>query len=108
MVARTSSSGNGSVTFSAPPNFGTFVLRAYAVDGPRALYGSAETELIVRRSLSLTASLPRFSRVGDAFEAGVLVTAAGLAPGDTIVANVTLSGATVGPLVLLANASSQV
>ena len=84
------------------------MLRAYAVDGARALYGSAETELIVRRSLSLTASLPRFSRVGDAFEAGVLVTAAGLAPGDTIVANVTLSGATVGPLVLLANASSQV
>lgn len=40
----------------------------------RARFGSAETEVIVRRQLSLIPSAPRFVRVGDIFEAGVIVT----------------------------------
>lgn len=33
-------------------------------------YGQAEAQLVVRRTLSLTASLPRIVRVGDAFMVG--------------------------------------
>lgn len=44
------------------------------------MFGTAESKIIVRRTLSLTASLPRFARVGDTFEAGVLVTVQGACP----------------------------
>lgn len=40
-------------------------------------FGSVETELIVRRTVSLTPSAPRFARVGDIFEAGAVVTVSG-------------------------------
>ena len=43
----------------------------------RARFGSVETEVIVRRQLSLIPSAPRFVRVGDIFEAGVIVTVSG-------------------------------
>lgn len=49
--------------------------RAYAAHPSTVRYGSAESALVVRRPLSLTASLPRFARVGDTFQAGVLITA---------------------------------
>jgi uncharacterized protein YfaS (alpha-2-macroglobulin family) len=49
-----------------------------------ARYGSAETSLVVRRSLSLTAAVPRFVRVTDTFEAGVVVTV-GSAPASVTV-----------------------
>lgn len=48
--------------------------RAYATVGSESKYGSTETKLVVRRTVSLTPSLPRIARSGDAFEAGVLVT----------------------------------
>lgn len=44
---------------------------------PSLEFGSAETEVIVRRTISLTASIPRFARVGDTFEGGTLVTVQG-------------------------------
>jgi len=81
VAIRTAADGSGSVMFNAPPNLGTFVVRAYAVDGARALYGSSESKVVVRRVLSLTPSVPRFVRVGDKFEAGVIVTATALEPG---------------------------
>jgi hypothetical protein len=62
------------VTFTAPPNLGTFVVRAYATVGASGRYGSGEGRLVVRRTLSLTPSVPRFVRVGDTFEAGAVVT----------------------------------
>lgn len=40
-------------------------------------FGSTQTEVIVRRMVSLTPSAPRFARVGDIFEAGAVVTVAG-------------------------------
>lgn len=55
------------------------MLRAYAVaqvGGRQASYGQAETSVVVRRKLSLTASMPRVVRMGDEFQAGVIVTAA--------------------------------
>ncbi|CAD7694684.1 unnamed protein product, partial [Ostreobium quekettii] len=68
--------GSAAVDFTAPDNLGTFVVRAYAVtDTPR--FGSAEMEVIIRRKLSITPSAPRIVRVGDAFEAGVIVTISG-------------------------------
>lgn len=40
-------------------------------------FGSVQTEVIVRRQISLTPSVPRFVRVGDGFEAGIIVTVSG-------------------------------
>lgn len=47
------------------------------VPSDKARFGSVETEVIVRRQLSLTPSAPRFVRVGDDFEAGVIATVSG-------------------------------
>eukprot|EP01025_Chloroclados_australasicus_P057173 TRINITY_DN7117_c0_g1_i1.p1 TRINITY_DN7117_c0_g1~~TRINITY_DN7117_c0_g1_i1.p1 ORF type:complete len:972 (+),score=161.07 TRINITY_DN7117_c0_g1_i1:368-2917(+) len=75
-VLRTSNNGKGQATFTAPPNLGTFVVRAYATTKDVQL-GQAETELIVRRGVSLTAALPRGVRMGDTFEAGAVITVTG-------------------------------
>eukprot|EP00798_Chlamydomonas_sp_ICE-L_P016462 gene16462-22683_t len=76
-VFSTTINGTGSATYTTPDKFGTYIVRAYAADGGRALYGAAESSMIVRRNLSLTPSVPRFVRVGDEFEAGVIVTMSG-------------------------------
>uniref|UniRef100_A0A7S3VJT0 Alpha-2-macroglobulin domain-containing protein n=1 Tax=Dunaliella tertiolecta TaxID=3047 RepID=A0A7S3VJT0_DUNTE len=77
-VVRTTTNGTGTATFTIPSKLGTYVIRAYAVakaGGQEAKYGQAERELVVRRKLSLSASLPRIVRMGDTFLAGVIVTA---------------------------------
>ncbi|MEW5301344.1 MAG: hypothetical protein WDW36_004208 [Sanguina aurantia] len=66
--------GVGELTFTAPSNLGTFVVRAYVTQGSTASYGSSESSLIVRTPLALTPALPRMVRVGDNFSAGVIVT----------------------------------
>ncbi|PNG99586.1 hypothetical protein TSOC_014631, partial [Tetrabaena socialis] len=76
--------GRAVVNFTAPPNLGTFAIRAYVAAGSIAKYGSAETKVVVRRLLSLTPSVPRFVRVGDSFEAGAVVTV-GSAPATVTV-----------------------
>ncbi|GFH18397.1 A2M domain-containing protein, partial [Haematococcus lacustris] len=76
---RTTADGQGIATFTAPANLGTFVVRAYAVSKGGQALGSAEGQLVVRRSVSITASLPRAVRINDTFQAGVLVTAPGYA-----------------------------
>ncbi|CAD7704606.1 unnamed protein product [Ostreobium quekettii] len=68
----TEADGMGRVNFTAPPNLGTFVVRAYAVTD-KAQHGGGEAEVIVRLPLSLTPSVPRIVRVGDEFEAGMIV-----------------------------------
>eukprot|EP00210_Caulerpa_lentillifera_P001088 g1049.t1 len=85
--------------FTAPPNLGTFIIRAYAASGS-GLFGSAETEVIVRREVSLTPSVPRFARVGDVFEAGAVVTASG----STIVP-ISLTASAEGPLEFIGESS---
>ncbi|GFH16882.1 A2M domain-containing protein, partial [Haematococcus lacustris] len=76
---RTAADGQGIATFTASANLGTFVVRAYAVSKGGQALGSAEGQLVVRRSVSITASLPRAVRINDTFQAGVLVTAPGYA-----------------------------
>ncbi|GIL86136.1 hypothetical protein Vretimale_13856 [Volvox reticuliferus] len=73
-TAVTDGTGAVRVTFTAPPNLGTFVIRAFAAAGSSAKYGSGEAKVAVRRRLSLTPSIPRFARVGDVFQSGVIVT----------------------------------
>ncbi|CAD7704742.1 unnamed protein product [Ostreobium quekettii] len=73
--------GFGTVDFTAPDNIGTFVVRAYA-GTDKGRFGSTEAEVIVRRRLSLTPSSPRVVRVGDKFEAGVIVTVSGESASD--------------------------
>jgi len=87
-VAQTGPDGKATVEFPAPDNLGRFVVRAY-VAAPKAavkaasssssgvVYGAGESQLIVRRTVSMVPSLPRQVRVGDAFTAGVLVEAPG-------------------------------
>eukprot|EP00210_Caulerpa_lentillifera_P001100 g1061.t1 len=85
--------------FTAPPNLGTFIIRAYAASGS-GIFGSAETEVIVRREVSLTPSVPRFARVGDVFVAGAVVTASG----STIVP-ISLTASAEGPLEFIGESS---
>ncbi|KAG2426455.1 hypothetical protein HXX76_011686 [Chlamydomonas incerta] len=100
-TALTGADGVARVTFTAPPNLGTFVLRAYAAATGAAAarkYGSGEGRLVVRRALSLTPSAPRFVRVGDGFEAGCVVTV-GSAPAAVSV-TLTVEGGASSPLQL--------
>eukprot|EP00210_Caulerpa_lentillifera_P009043 g8630.t1 len=87
------------VNFTAPANLGTFTVRAYAATGT-GIFGSAESEIIVRREVSLTPSVPRFARVDDIFEAGAVVTASG----STIVP-ISLTAEIDGPLEFLGSSS---
>ncbi|PNH02259.1 hypothetical protein TSOC_011775, partial [Tetrabaena socialis] len=110
-TATANADGRAVVTFTAPENLGTFVIRAYAAAGSSARYGSAETKLAVRRRLSLTPSVPRFARVGDFFEAGAVVTVGSLPATVTLTAAVRAGGAAAGaasPLLLLGAASRTV
>jgi uncharacterized protein YfaS (alpha-2-macroglobulin family) len=92
-VVSAGADGSVTVNFPAPESLGTFVVRAYAAAPKPAaeaaavgvVYGAAETELVVRRAVSLTPSLPRQVRAGDNFTAGVLVEAPGELSGDTSV-----------------------
>lgn len=53
------------------------VIQEFLICSGTGKFGSAETELIVRRKVSIVPSIPRFARVGDVFEAGVVVTISG-------------------------------
>lgn len=64
--------GEATVTFTLPDNLTTF--RVMAVAQTRdSRFGWAETSFRVSKKLLLQPSLPRFLRVGDAIEAGVVV-----------------------------------
>ncbi|GAB5537200.1 MAG: MG2 domain-containing protein [Rubricoccaceae bacterium] len=69
---RTNGSGRARVTFRVPESLTTFRLMATALT-PEHAFGSGSTDLVVTQPLVLQPALPRFSRLGDAFEAGVLV-----------------------------------
>ncbi len=110
----TDANGIVSTAFTAPSNLGTFSVRAYvtANPGPTAnstaaasKYGSNETDVVVRRALSLTPSVPVAVRVGDEVEAGVVVSATAASVTATITAslisNSSSGNATTMPLVLL-------
>ena len=87
-------SGRTTITWRLPDNTGAYELRAYAVraqDG--ALGGGSTVTQLVRKRVTLAASVPRVARVGDTFECGVTATGSPeLRAGTTIVASLRLLG----------------
>ena len=71
-VLRTDSAGNLSVRFALPDNLTTFKIMAVA-QSKKSEFGYAENSFTVSKPLLLQPSVPRFARLGDAFEAGVVV-----------------------------------
>lgn len=61
------------VTVTAPSTMSTYVVRAIAASSDGQTFGTGEAEFTVRRPLSLTPSVPRLLRAGDAGSAGVVV-----------------------------------
>ncbi|MFN3427329.1 MAG: alpha-2-macroglobulin family protein [Candidatus Thermochlorobacter sp.] len=68
----TDESGRAKISFKLPDNLTTFRLMAAAQTVDQ--FGNAQTEILTTQPLVMTAALPRFVRVGDKFEAGVVVT----------------------------------
>ena len=68
----TDSNGEARIEFTLPDNLTTF--RLMAVGQTRdSLFGRAETDIKVSKPLLLQAALPRFARVGDTFQGGVVI-----------------------------------
>lgn len=70
---RTDDDGEASVTFELPQSLTTFRLMASALSENHE-FGATQTDIVVTKPLVQTPALPRFARIGDRFEAGVLVT----------------------------------
>jgi uncharacterized protein YfaS (alpha-2-macroglobulin family) len=68
----TDENGEAKVTFRLPDNLTTFRIMAVA-QTKDSRFGRDETTFRVSKKLLLQAALPRFARVGDTFEGGVLV-----------------------------------
>lgn len=70
---QTDERGRAQVTFSLPESITTFRFMASALTEGN-LFGNGQKDVIVTQPLILKPALPRFARLGDSFEAGVLVT----------------------------------
>lgn len=68
----TDAAGKAQVKFKLPDNLTTFRVMAVAVT-PVERFGSGETSFQVNKPLLTLPALPRFARVGDTFEAGVVI-----------------------------------
>lgn len=68
----TDDKGDASVNFTLPDNLTSFRVMAVALTED-SLFGNSDTTFRVAKPLLLQASLPRFARAGDSFEAGVVV-----------------------------------
>lgn len=62
----------GEIDFELPDNLTTFKVMVTALTKD-SLFGSGEEKLIVKKPLLLKSALPGFARIGDSFEAGVVV-----------------------------------
>ncbi len=69
----TDANGKAKIAFRLPDNLTTFRLMAFA-QTTDAMFGKGQTDIVTNQPLTLTAALPRFARIGDKFEAGVVVT----------------------------------
>ncbi|HIE06185.1 MAG TPA: hypothetical protein EYP58_05235, partial [bacterium (Candidatus Stahlbacteria)] len=69
---KTDKDGNGRVKFQLPDNLTKFRIMAVA-QTKRSQFGSGDSTFVVNLPFILTASIPRFSRVGDRFKAGVVL-----------------------------------
>jgi uncharacterized protein YfaS (alpha-2-macroglobulin family) len=68
----TDAQGNAMISFKLPDNLTTFKIMAVA-QTKDAAFGRASQKIKVSKPLLMLASLPRFARIGDRFEAGVVV-----------------------------------
>ena len=64
--------GHAQVTFKLPDNLTTFKIMAVA-NSIASEFGYGSSEFKVNQPLMLLASLPRFARIGDEFEAGAVI-----------------------------------
>lgn len=71
-AAITDGSGHAHVEFDLPDNLTTFRIMAMAVT-KEDRFGSGQSEVVVSKPLLALPALPRLARVGDDFEAGVVV-----------------------------------
>eukprot|EP00899_Mesostigma_viride_P016305 jgi/Mesvir1/24676/Mv21969-RA.2 len=96
------------VTFKVPDGVGQYVVRAYVAAASGTGFGAVEQTVTVRLPLNLVTSGPRVVRLGDAFEAGVVMTA--FAPTGSPLAGqpipVALSAAARGTVALTPGAPS--
>lgn len=69
-AVRAGADGRASVSFRLPDSLTRFRLMAVANSGRR--FGSGEAAVTVSKPLSLRPALPRFARVGDAFDCGAV------------------------------------
>ena len=76
--------GEAQAKFKLPDNLTTFRIMAVAVTQSER-FGSGQAEIQVTKPVLALPSLPRFARVGDAFEAGVVVHAHGSGAGEATV-----------------------
>jgi uncharacterized protein YfaS (alpha-2-macroglobulin family) len=79
--------GHARYHFKLPDNLTTFRLMAIAASGDR--FGAGETSITSSKHLMARPALPRVVRVGDTFDATVVVSSKGMAP--TLEAEVTLA-----------------
>ncbi len=70
--AVTDRQGKAAVEFELPDNLTTFKLMV-TVNTKDSNFGAGDNELVVKQPLMLKPSLPRFARLGDRFEGGVVV-----------------------------------
>lgn len=70
---QTDARGNASVTFKLPESLTTFRLMAVGLTAD-SKFGVGSEDIVVTKPLVLAPALPRFARLDDEFEAGVLVT----------------------------------
>jgi len=104
--------GKGEAKFKLPDNLTRFRIMAVAVTTADR-FGSGETAIQVNKPLLALPTLPRFARVGDTFEAGVVVHSHGPGEGPvTITAEVqrgvALQGAASRNVTVTANSPQEV
>ncbi|MHC5028909.1 MAG: alpha-2-macroglobulin family protein, partial [Planctomycetota bacterium] len=72
-AVQTDARGRAEVTFRLPESLTTFRLMAAALSHGNE-FGASSTDIVVTQPLVMQPALPRFARIGDELEAGVLVT----------------------------------
>ncbi len=85
--------GVATTWFQLPDNLTAFRIMAVVITQTDR-FGSGETSVQVNKPVMALPAMPRFARVGDAFEAGVVVHAHGMAEGEvTVTASIEGAGA---------------
>lgn len=83
--------GSATTSFSLPDNLTAFRIMAVVITQTDR-FGSGQTSVQVNKPVMALPAMPRFARVGDVFEAGVVVHAHGI-PESEVTVTATLEGA---------------